>query len=151
MFCSCDLCGWRRPQNGFRHYLAFRRRGAHIFFDKLAGSSKSIVFFRVLSHMADTKTSRPKKKCISSQRCDIFFWFPDFDKRPCAPSQPAPPARLAHQASQPASQPGAPSQLGQPSPPGPPSQPDMCTKPAWRTKPAASVPSRLVRNLYTFR
>ena len=104
MFCSCDLCGWHRPQNGFQYFFAFRRRPAQIFFDKLAGSSKSIVFFRVLSHMADTKTSRPKKKCISSQRCDIFFWFPDFDKRPCAPSQPAPPARLAHQASQPASQ-----------------------------------------------
>ena len=136
MFCSCDLCGWHRPQNGFQYFFAFRRRPAQIFFDKLAGSSKSIVFFRVLSHMADTKTSRPKKKCISSQRCDIFFGFqilinghvhqasqlhqPAWRTKPA--SQPASqahqasldnPARLGHQASQTCAQ----SRLGAPSQP----------------------------------
>ena len=148
MLCSCNLCGWRRPQNGFQYLFAFRRRPAQIFFDKLAGSSKSIVFFRVLSHMADTKTSRQKKSAFRRSGATFFFGFQILING------------HVHQASQlhqpawrtkPASQPGAPSQLGQPSPPGPPSQPDMCTKPAWRTKPAASVPSRLVRNLYTFR
>ena len=74
MFCSCILCGWRRPQNGFQYFLAFRRRPAQICFDKLAGSSKSIVFFRVPSHMADRKPADQKNNFNAFCRSGATFF-----------------------------------------------------------------------------
>ena len=69
------LCGLGRLKIDFRFFLSFRRRPAHIFFDKPAESSKNHVFLKVRLLMASKKTGRQKKSAFRHSGAHFFFGF----------------------------------------------------------------------------
>ena len=68
-----DCVGWAASKMIFVFFLSFRRRPAHIFFDKPAESSKNNVFLKVRLFVASTKTGRQKKHAFRRSGAHFFF------------------------------------------------------------------------------